>query len=105
MAYHLLKEDSLIPPKALSKNWATGFIKCHDSIKSRFTRKYNYQRALYEDPKVMKDWFNRLKVLRVEYGIYIQDIYNFNETGFAMGLIITSRVVTRAEMLGKPHLI
>jgi hypothetical protein len=43
--------------------------------------------------------------LRRENGIQHQDIYNFDETGFAMGLIATSRVVTRAEMLGKPHLI
>jgi hypothetical protein len=53
----------------------------------------------------MKDWFDRLKALRAEHGIQLEDIYNFNETGFAMGLITTSRVVTRAEMLGKPYLI
>jgi hypothetical protein len=43
--------------------------------------------------------------LRKENGIQDEDIYNFNKTSFAMGLIITSRVVTRAKILGKPHLI
>jgi hypothetical protein len=40
-----------------------------------------------------------------KHGIQDEDIYNFDETGFAMGLIATSWVVTRAEMPGKPYLI
>jgi hypothetical protein len=50
-------------------------------------------------------WFKTLEALRKENGIQDEDIYNFDETGFTMGLIATSRVVTRAEMPGKPHLI
>jgi hypothetical protein len=41
----------------------------------------------------------------MQYGISHEDIYNFDETGFAMGLIATTKVVTRANMPGKPHLI
>jgi hypothetical protein len=41
----------------------------------------------------------------MQYGISHEDIYNFNETGFAMGLIATTKVVTRANMPRKPHLI
>jgi hypothetical protein len=37
-------------------------------------------------------------------GIAPEDIYNF-ETGFAVGLVPTAKVVTRAEMLGRPSLI
>jgi hypothetical protein len=43
--------------------------------------------------------------LRKENGIQDKDIYNFDKTGFAMSLITTSRVVRRAEMLGKPPLL
>ena len=32
-----------------------------------------------------------------ENGILAEDIYNFDETGFAMGLISAQKVVTRAE--------
>jgi hypothetical protein len=105
MAYLLLQAESTTPPKPLGKNWVTSFIKRHDTIKSRFARKYNYQRALCEDPKAINQWFKTLEALRKENGIQREDIYNFDETGFAMGLIATSRVVTRAEMLGKPHLL
>jgi hypothetical protein len=53
----------------------------------------------------MKEWFDSLKALQEEKGIQLEDIYNFDETGFAMGLIATTWVVTRAKMLGKPYLI
>jgi hypothetical protein len=41
----------------------------------------------------------------MQYSISYKDIYNFNEIGFAIGLIVTTKVVTRANMPGKPHLI
>jgi hypothetical protein len=44
-------------------------------------------------------------MLRSKNGIQDEDIYNFNETGFAMGLIATARVVTRAEIIGRPKLL
>jgi hypothetical protein len=36
-----------------------------------------------------------------ENGILAEDIYNFDETGFAMGLISAQKVVTRAEYYGR----
>jgi hypothetical protein len=36
-----------------------------------------------------------------ENGIQPEDIYNFDETGFAMGLISAQKVVTRAEYYGR----
>jgi hypothetical protein len=36
-----------------------------------------------------------------ENGIQPEDIYNFDETGFAMGLIPSQKVVTRAEFYGR----
>jgi hypothetical protein len=37
----------------------------------------------------------------IDYGILNDNIYNFDEIGFAMGIIATARVVTMAENLGK----
>jgi hypothetical protein len=37
----------------------------------------------------------------VQHGILPEDIYNFNETGFAMGLTATAKVVTRLEYYGR----
>lgn len=41
----------------------------------------------------------------MQYGIAYEDIYNFDETGYAMGLVATAKVVTRAEMVGRPFLV
>jgi hypothetical protein len=38
----------------------------------------------------------------MDYGISNDDIYNFDEIGFAMGIIATARVVTLSENIGKP---
>jgi hypothetical protein len=105
MANIILQQDSKDPPQPIGKNWVTEFVKRHDSLKYRFARRYNYQRALCEDPKVIKDWFKRLKEVQEEHGIQDEDIYNFDETGFAMGVIATTKVVTRSNMPGKPHII
>ncbi|KKA22215.1 hypothetical protein T310_3779 [Rasamsonia emersonii CBS 393.64] len=40
-----------------------------------------------------------------KYGITKQDIYNFDETGFSMGMISTAKVVTGSESRGRPKAI
>jgi hypothetical protein len=41
----------------------------------------------------------------MQHGIAMEDIYNFNETSFAIGLVATTQVVTRANYYGKGSLI
>lgn len=41
----------------------------------------------------------------MQHGIVQEDIYNFDETDFAMGLVTTAQVVTRADYYGKALLI
>lgn len=62
-----------------------------------FNCTYDYQRALYKDPKKIGAWFRLVQNMRAKYSIQDADIYNFNETGFMMGMITPSIVVTRAE--------
>jgi hypothetical protein len=37
-----------------------------------------------------------------QYGIVTEDIYNFDETGFQMGVITTPKVITGSERQGRP---
>jgi hypothetical protein len=64
------------------KNWIGNFIQHHDNLISKYTRKYDYQRAKCEDPEVINQWFNLVQNTILEYGITEQNIYNFDETGF-----------------------
>lgn len=36
-----------------------------------------------------------------DYGIDSDDMYNFDETGFAMGLTTTAKVITRSDIGGR----
>jgi len=86
----------------VGKNWATNFITRQPALKSRFNRKYDYQRAKCEDPKVIGGWFDPVRNTRAKYGILDNDIYNFDESGFLMGVISRTIVVTSSEAKNPP---
>jgi hypothetical protein len=94
MAHLLLHERK---GEAVSERWITRFIKRHDEFISKYTRKYNYQRAKCKDPEVINQWFSLIKNTIVKYGILEQDIYNFDETGFQMGVASTAKVITASH--------
>ena len=39
-------------------HWARNFVKGTDSLKTRFNRAYDRQRALCEDPILIRGWFD-----------------------------------------------
>ena len=45
-------------------------------MKSRFARKFNHQRALCEDLKVISAFFDELQNTKDQYGIVDEVIYN-----------------------------
>ena len=81
--------------------WATKFVKRHPELTTRFNRKYDYQRAQCEDPEIIRGWFALVRNTIAKYGIQEADIYNFDETGFQMGVISTAMVVTSSERRGR----
>lgn len=87
----------------ISKNWATKFVTRHEALKSKYNRKYDYQRAKCEDPKLIRAWFQRVQRTKAEYGILDDDTNNFDETGFQMGVITTAKVVTGIDRAGRPR--
>ena len=73
-----------------------------DSLQSKYNRKYDYQRAKCEDPVIIRDWLRLVRNTIEKYGILDEDIFNFDETGFQMGVISTAKVITGAERSQKP---
>jgi len=51
---------------------------------------------------VIGDWFALVRNTINKYGILPGDPYNFDETGFQMGLITTFMVVTASDRQGRP---
>jgi hypothetical protein len=89
------------PPQPVGKNWASRFIQSQPELRTKWTRKFSSQRALSEDPIAITAWFKLVEETRQTYGVLDQDIYNFDETGFMMGVAATSKVVTSSERVGR----
>ena len=99
MANRLLA-DRDAPP--VGKRWASNFIKRYKELKTRFFRRYDYQRAKCEDPTEIRKWFKLVENIIAKYGIDLADIYNFDEVGFLMGMIASGMVVTGSERRARP---
>ncbi len=57
MANILLAARGTNPSPTVGKNWSSTFINRREEIRSRFSRRYDYRRALNEDPKSLREWF------------------------------------------------
>ncbi len=91
-----------IDPPTVGHNWATNFTKRRPELCSKYQRKKDHQRAKCEDPKIIGDWFKLVENVKSKYGVPDDDIYNFDETGFQMGVISSAKVVTASERRGSP---
>jgi hypothetical protein len=97
--------DSLLAARncePVGQSWAKTFVKRRPELKTKFNRKYNYKRALCEDPELVQGWFRLVHNTKAKYGIQDNDMYNFDETGFMMGMHNASAVVTASERRSRP---
>jgi hypothetical protein len=99
--YLLAARSQNPPPQPVGKNWVSRFIDNQPELKTQWNRKFHSQHAKCEDPKIINAWFQRVQETRLKYGINDEDTYNFNETGFIMGVIATCKVVTSANTIGR----
>ena len=105
MANILLEHRRTTPVLSVGENWVTNFIKRHPTLSSRFSRRYNYKRAKCKDPRIIREWFDLVQKTILQYRIDPDDVYNFDETGFTIGLTATAKVITRSEHYGRRSLL
>ena len=86
----------------VGQNWATNFIRRKPGIKSQVTRQRDLQRVLCSDLAIISPWFDLVRSVKATYGILDEDTYNFDETGFQMGVGGSVKVVTASERRLKP---
>ncbi|EGU86246.1 hypothetical protein FOXB_03236 [Fusarium oxysporum f. sp. conglutinans Fo5176] len=99
MANSLLADRDASP---VGIRWVHNFIQRQPELKTRRFRRYDYQRAKCEDPTIIRDWFRLVENTVAKYGIQLDDMWNFDETGFMMGMIEPGMVVTSSERKGMP---
>ncbi|KAL2018163.1 hypothetical protein VTK56DRAFT_1188 [Thermocarpiscus australiensis] len=94
MANQLLRARNAPP---VGKRWAYNFVKRQPELRTRYARRYDYQRAKCEDPRIIGEWFALVQNTKAKYSIVDDDIYNFDKTGFMMGMICPGIVVTTSD--------
>jgi hypothetical protein len=52
------------------------------------------ERKIAHDPVLIRDWFSRFYALRKEFGVVKEDIWNYNKTGFQIGVERTQWIIT-----------
>ena len=86
----------------VGENWAYRLVRRRPEIKSQVTRQRDHQRVLCSNPAIIGPWFNLVRNVKAKYGILDEDVYNFDETGFQMGVGGSVKVVTASERRLKP---
>jgi hypothetical protein len=99
----LVRRDPDGVPRIVGKNWTGRFLNDHPDVKTRLSRRRDRQRVKQENPHVIRPWFERVLATKQKYGILDEDTYNFDETGFAMGLVTSSssKVAGSADSVGR----
>lgn len=73
------------------------FCSTTEELRIRYSRYFNYQRTQNKDSKSLNQWFETVQYVIDKHGIQSENIYIFDETGFAMDFIATAKVVIRTE--------
>jgi hypothetical protein len=61
-------------PTTIGQRWVYNLVRRHPALKSRYNRKYDYQRAKCEDPALIRPWFQLVRNTIEKYGIRISII-------------------------------
>lgn len=82
------------PPPSANPQWAKRWLKRNPELHLRRQRSLNLNRAIAHDKEAIFGWFNGLiKIIKL-HGITTTDTWNFDETGFRIGIGKDQWVVT-----------
>ena len=67
--------------------WISNFVKRQSEFYKCWNGPYNYQRAQYEDLKIIETWFRLFQNIITKYNIIKSNIWNFDKINFLIGQI------------------
>jgi hypothetical protein len=82
------------PPPSANPRWAKRWLKRNPELHLRRQRSLNLNRAIAHDKEAIFGWFDGLIKIIELYGITTTDTWNFDETGFRIGISKDQWVVT-----------
>jgi len=87
--------DSTLPAPIVGEHWSRRFLDRHPEYFIRKQRTLDVDRKNAHDPESILDWFTRYQGVCEKYGIQPCDQYNFDETGFRIGIGHDQWIITR----------
>jgi hypothetical protein len=97
-ANSILKEghsDKSSPPPTIGEHWIQRFLARHPEYKIRRRRSMDIERKRAHDKTTIEQWFQSYHQALEKYGITPHDLYNFDETGFSIGVGRDQWIITR----------
>ena len=74
------------PPPQVDKQWTTRFLERHSQYLVPQQKAQEIDRKNAQDPDTILEWFYKYKSICDKYGILPRDQYNFDESGFRIGV-------------------
>jgi Tc5 transposase DNA-binding domain len=93
---------SLTPSPTVSHNWTSRFLQRHPEFVKKKKKPLAVERAQAHSRRTIQAHFDRFQNAVQEYGITDNDIYNFDETGFRIGVGRPHEVITRRRARNLP---
>ena len=79
--------------KELGKNWVSGFLSCHPTLQAKYSHSLHQDRFVTQNRDIIKHWFNLYWSIKVEYGIFHEDIYKMNKNRYMMSIAGSFKMV------------
>ena len=95
MAERLLEEKGDLLLAELGPTWFRSFLDHHPMYSTEFTVTRDQQRALANDPTMIKDYFQKLDKVLKKYAFKRKNMYNMDEKGFLLGYNNRAKVIVR----------
>ena len=91
----------LIEYDRIGKDWVRRFLLRHSELASVRARSIDAVRVKDTSPERLQQWFAELEKVLAEYNIKPENIYNMDESGFAIGEKEAGKVIINAEVRQK----
>lgn len=91
----LSHEGPLFKTPVVGPNWTKRFLERHPEFTVQRQKTLDLNRKMAHDPLTIETFFWRYKAAVQKYAIQLQDIWNFDETGFRIGIGKNQWIVTR----------
>jgi hypothetical protein len=85
----------------IGQQWIPRFLSRHSELSSMIARSIDAPRVKDTSPEALQRWFDELKRVMEEFQIDQKDLYNMDESEFAIGEIEATKTIINADLRQK----